>query len=128
MFLKALALGGVNPPPLPKLLFYQHARLKSALLKYLLLNFLAIVNSEFKNVPTTVVVLVKPTILFQSKYLLFLFLQSLFSNLGAQFLDVSQNTPTPIQDSSSEIEIVTSKTTKWGRNFRVEEGNLLLWA
>ena len=46
----------------------------------------------------------------------------------APFLSGSQNTSMPIQESCSEVEIVTSNPTKHGGNFSVDEDNLLVSA
>ena len=48
------------------------------------------------------------------------------SDFGAPFLSESQNTSMPIQESLSEVEIVTSNPTKHGGNFSVDEDNLLV--
>ena len=46
----------------------------------------------------------------------------------APFLSGSQNTSMPIQESCSEVEIVTPNPTKRGGNFSVDEDNLLISA
>ena len=46
----------------------------------------------------------------------------------APFLSGSQNTSMPIQESCSEVEIVTSNPTIHGGNFSVDEDNLLISA
>ena len=50
------------------------------------------------------------------------------SNFAAPFLNGSQNTSMPIQESLPEVEIVTSNPTKRGGNFNVDEDNLLVFA
>ena len=46
----------------------------------------------------------------------------------APFLNGSQNTSMPIQESCSKVEIVTSNLTKHGGNFSVDEDNVLVSA
>ena len=46
----------------------------------------------------------------------------------APFLNGSQNTSMPIQESCSEVEIVTPNPTKRGGNFSVDEDNVLVSA
>ena len=50
------------------------------------------------------------------------------SNFAASFLNRSQNTSMPIQESLPEVEIVTSNPTKRDGNFSVDEDNLLVFA
>ena len=49
-------------------------------------------------------------------------------DFGAPLLSGSQNTSMPVQESLSEVEIVTSNPTKHGGNFSVDEDNLLVFA
>ena len=49
-----------------------------------------------------------------------------YSDFVAPFLSGSQNTSMPIQESCSEVEIVTPNPTKRGGNFNVDEDNLLV--
>ena len=50
------------------------------------------------------------------------------SNFAAPFLNGSQNTSMPIQESLPEVEIVTSNPTKRDGNFSIDEDNLLVFA
>ena len=50
------------------------------------------------------------------------------SNFAAPFLNGSQNTSMPIQESLPEVEIVTSNPTKRDGSFNVDEDNLLVFA
>ncbi|KAL0005537.1 hypothetical protein SO802_013098 [Lithocarpus litseifolius] len=50
------------------------------------------------------------------------------SDFVAPFVNGSQNTSMPIQESLPKVEIITSNSTKCGGNFRVDENNLLVSA
>ena len=50
------------------------------------------------------------------------------SNFAAPFLNGSQNTSMPIQESCLEVEIITPNPTKRGGNLSVDEDNLLVSA
>lgn len=49
-------------------------------------------------------------------------------NIDAQFLGESQHTPISDQESPPKIEIITSKTSRRGGNFTIEEDKLIVSA